>query len=664
MSKCLFCGSDMQIVKELVYESKIVKIAENIPRLDKIKKEFYIGDHIVKISEDNITAVTLNKFSNCVFEISCKDWLEWVSNKTLSHILDHGKEKLGSLMDAVELAAVALIKKMGCNINSNTAKQTFASDREFTLVVHDAFYDLREIKCQLEDMRNSSYEEIKKKYTTQKSSHWSGGGFGIAGAIKGQISAGLMNLGETAFKGIANTVGSIIEKGRINNYVDEIERELIISPMYPLYFKTIWQDYFRSFHRTLRRMIETESNVENTSICYNWGDNLKFDFSVCDEQSAVNRLNSDIYDINAYVNLYLINREYGKILCKMADCCGILDIVESAFLQYVDEKIIADLDLNSLGYDLPYEKLMTLKEDVDEMEENNSIFQHPPTGIFAKMALEYSKDFNNLSHEALEDFKKNFDKQEENKSDYLELYRKLLVIREQEYSKKLNELCKSIGIKKERFKKSNILQIKEKTVNKDTERLCKLENICSRDQNIFSEIVSFIDSISARKDKFEIAALRNWLYNIFKCVTAENEDAFKFFVDYFVEKASELSSAILLECVIGRRCYTFGSLTNENGMVDKNKLTFVEHAVKDGNIFAMTIIGDFYLTTKTQKDLGVNFIEKAARNLETTALRKIGNWYECGKNNYPQDKEKAKQYLLISFVMGDKEAGKIIMNYK
>ncbi|MCM1062116.1 MAG: hypothetical protein NC452_17780 [Eubacterium sp.] len=648
----------MQIVKEDIFESQIEQISKNIPQLGNIKKEFTIGDRIVRIPEEAIITVTLNKFSSCVFEISCNDWLERVNNRTLSYILDNGKKELESIMDAVELAAVVLMKKMGCKIDSNT-KQVFVIGRQDTLVNQGFFYDLREVKYQLDDMRNSSYEEIEKKYTTKKISRWSGGGFGIAGAIKGQISAEIMNLGATAISGIANGIGSFIDKRQVNNFVDNIESEFRKSPEFSLYFKEIWQEHFKSFHKTLKRTIESKLNIKSQSIGYNWGDDLKFNFSKCDEQSAIDKLNNDIYDINAYVNLYLLNREYGKELCKMADCCGFLDVVEASFLQYDDQKIAA-LDINSLGYDLPYERLKSIKEDIDGLEENNSIFQRSPAGIFAKMALEYSKNFNDLSREALEGFKKDFDNLGENKGNYYELYRMLLVMREQEYSKKLNEICSSVGVKKDRFKKSRILKIKDKTVNQNTEQICRLESICSKDQNVFSEIVSFIDSISARKDKFEIAALRNQLYNTFKCITAKNEDAFKFFVDYFVDNASNLSSDILLECIIGRKCYTQGNLTNENGGVDKNKLTFVEQAVKDGNVFAMTILGDFYLTTKTQKELGVKLLEKASRGLETTALKKIGNWYECGQNNYPEDKEKAKQYFLISFVMGDKEAETLI----
>ena len=118
---------------------------------------------------------------------------------------------------------------------------------------------------------------------------------------------------------------------------------------------------------------------------------------------------------------------------------------------------------------------------------------------------------------------------------------------------------------------------------------------------------------------------------------------------------SKLSSDIVLECVIGRKCWLYAN-NNEDGTIDKNKLTYIEQAVKEGNIFAMSIIGNFYLSTKSQKDLGIKFIEKASQCLEITSLKEIENWYECGINGYPKNEEKAEQYFLISFIMGCEEA--------
>ena len=659
MSKCLICGSDTQIIHELIFDSAIEKIAENIPDLDNTEKVFKIGENTIKIPKENIFAVILNKFSSCIFETSWNELLEWINCKSFDCILDKGKEKLGSLMDATELTAVALMKKMGCNVGSNTAKQTFASVRESTLVLQDTFYELEMLKEQLENIKDSSYEKIKKNYTTPKSSHWSGGGFGIAGAVKGQITAGIMNLGETALMGIANSIGSYAAKSSIDNYINKAKNEVQSSPLFQLYFKKIWHDHFKSFYATLKRKIASELKIENLNAGYNWGNDLECDLSVCDEQSAINKLNANIYDLNAYISLYSINRKYGKELCSIADYCGILDIVESAFLEHVDEKVIANLDINKLGYDLSYEKLEALKKDIDDMEDNNSIFQHLHTDTFDIMAKEFSNEFNNLSCEGLEAFKKSIGKQEENKSNYQHLYLKLLVMKEQEYSKKLNELCSSVGITKN---KDSV------RVKIETEKICKLENICSSNLDILSEIILFINSVSERQNIYEIATLKNQLYNIFQHIKVQEENLFKFFIDYFVDNATEFSSCILLECVLGWECLINIDFINASGIINQDKLEFVEKAAKNGNIFAMSIIGDFYMKTDREilpfgktKETGKKYIENAAKGMEITALKEIGSWYGYGTNNYPKDKKRAEQYLLLSKEMGCKDAENIML---
>ena len=662
--KCLFCGLDTQVINNFVFGSKINKIVQSITQINNTKEVFHIGDNIVTILEENILAVTLNKFSSCIFEASWKELFEWITQYSFDAIIEKGAKKLESLMVATELAAAALMKKMGCYVDSRIVEEKLSCDRKNILKLTDPFYDLKVIKDQLDDMKEESFDNIKKKYTTQKSSRWVGGGFGVTGAIKGQLTAGIMNLGETAIQGVFNSIGSFAEKSQIRSRIEKAKSDLHKSFEFQLYFQSLWRDYIKKFHCTLKNVVLSQFKSKNMTADYNWGENLKYDFSTYDEESAIKKLNTNVYDLNAYISLYLIDRKNGKDLCRLADYCGILDIVESAFLQYSDGKIIANLNANKLGYDLSDNELAFFKKAIDELEENNTVFQRLSTDLYTMEAQKYSKEFNELPCEKVKEFYEEYEKDAPDPYEDKNIFLWNLVIKEQEYSKKINELCPIIEIKKTKYNKDRVLKIKEKTISIDMEKICILENICSMDQNVIATVVSFIDSISARKNYFEIAALRNRLYNIFKCVKEENEEAFKFFINYFVDNSTRLSSEILLECVIGRRCYTYANFISKDGTLNRNNFSYVEQAVKDGNVFAMSIIGNFYMTTQSQKDLGIKFIEKASQSLEITALQEIENWYEFGKNGYLQDKEKAEQYFLLSFVMGDKEAAKKFLELK
>ena len=81
----------------------------------------------------------------------------------------------------------------------------------------------RDISVQLIDLAETmaSYRAAK----SSRRSYWQGGGFGIAGAIRGALTASALNLGSDIMHSIGNTIGSSSDRARLRKVEQDIYQE-------------------------------------------------------------------------------------------------------------------------------------------------------------------------------------------------------------------------------------------------------------------------------------------------------------------------------------------------------------------------------------------------------------------------------------------------------
>lgn len=372
MSKCMFCHTDMQLISEVIFDYTVGKIIPSCPKFD-IDNEisFQIGSHPISVCKENRLAIALNSFINQLFENSWNELVEWIHQKSFNTIVKSGAEELRSLSESILLDTAAFLRGAGCDIDSNYMDNNFA----FMLNVSYLMEPIYEIAAEFGEAKEMM-DIARKNAATPRTSHWVGGGFGLGGALKGTAVAGALNLGGEAVNGMKNFLKSQITDWYTRSLIEKGKDEVKRSQEFLLGIKEIWKEHLMSLHKALITLMPSELKINDFRPLYNWGEELQFKFSSCSERDAIHMLITNLYDVNAYINLYLLNREYGNTLSEIADYCGILDIVGNAFAQYGDKEIITTMDESALGYDTPYKELEELMQRVDRLETHNPIYQH------------------------------------------------------------------------------------------------------------------------------------------------------------------------------------------------------------------------------------------------------------------------------------------------
>lgn len=371
MSKCPFCQADMQIINETIFDSTLNKIMPFCPKFDVNEgKTFQIGGYTISVPESHRFVIALNNFMNLVFENSWKELAEWMHYLSFDTMVEVGEKKLQSLAEDIALSAVAFMRSSGCEVDSHYAEKSLA----FLWDVSYMWEPVYEIAKGFGDAKKIM-DIARKNAATPRTNRWVGGGFGLGGAVKGTVIAGALNLGGEALHGAKNLAKSQVANLYNRRIIRQSKNEIKESQEFQMGIKDMWRNHLMTLHMILKTFMATKLDVGDFKSPYDWGEDLQYTFSQCSEENAANLLAKNLYDVNAYINFYLANREYGKALCEMADYCGILDVVGKAFVQYGDKSIIAKMDEKSIGYDTPYRDLETLKQEIDTLENCNLIYQ-------------------------------------------------------------------------------------------------------------------------------------------------------------------------------------------------------------------------------------------------------------------------------------------------
>lgn len=387
MTKCPFCNADMQVVDELIFDSTVRKLMPLCPPYNvNVEQSFHVGSHVISVPKTYGAMIALNNFANLIFENSWNDLAEWMHTMSFDTMVEVGEKKLRSLADDIALVSVAFMRSSGCEVDSHFAEENLS----FLWDVAYMWEPVYEIARNFGDAKKIM-DIARKNSATPRTRRWVGGGFGLIGAAKGVVVSGALNLGGEALHSAKNFAKSQVSDLYNRMVIQKSKNEIKESNEFRTGIKDMWQNHLKTLHMILKTYMAEKLGIEDIHSNYNWGENLQYNFAPCDEGSAARMLNENLYDINAYLNLYLANREYGRSLCEIADYCGILDAVGNAFAHYGDNAIIAKMDETSIGYDTPYRDLEIMVQEIDSLENCNLSYQRISSDPLIIREQQYAK---------------------------------------------------------------------------------------------------------------------------------------------------------------------------------------------------------------------------------------------------------------------------------
>lgn len=182
------------------------------------------------------------------------------------------------------------------------------------------FHTLNEFSDQLVetmDLRNE-LEQVRSEQRENRG-HWQGGGFGVVNAIKGAITAELMNIGEGAIRG----AGDIIVDSRDNSRIFKIKLDLIKSkPWVDMLREALIKDSYSIFD-VYMSILESERQGQcppvdraNSEIYY---DNAKWVKEDTEKETLLLKsIELDPYNIDPYYDL-LEKYNLSKDVIRLAD---------------------------------------------------------------------------------------------------------------------------------------------------------------------------------------------------------------------------------------------------------------------------------------------------------------------------------------------------------
>ena len=124
-----------------------------------------------------------------------------------------------STIDRLFEESISYTVKLGVQIllNNNIShidQRTFRSKYEIQYFYRKVYIDeIREIETQMNE--SIEYLRLQREAKRQNRTYWTGGGFGIRGAIVGSMKASILNAGSSALSGIGNTFREVRDTNRI-----------------------------------------------------------------------------------------------------------------------------------------------------------------------------------------------------------------------------------------------------------------------------------------------------------------------------------------------------------------------------------------------------------------------------------------------------------------
>ena len=218
------------------------------------------------------------------------------------------------------------------------------------LLENDIFdYDINRFKEDYEEdiifEEGDNYSELAKRYgdISQKEfineekkaqiranrSHWTGGGFGVTGAIKGAVTAGAMNMAVGVFRGIGDSLEDSSDRRKFNNMKEKLLTEDVALDM----AEDLWDIIYYGISADFGDIMEEYGKPDVTSIV--WGNEKKAhaifnNLERVDSKEKKRKLLSEVLNLNPYNREYLHYLYYAQVDLEISK----KEIVD--FINYVD----------------------------------------------------------------------------------------------------------------------------------------------------------------------------------------------------------------------------------------------------------------------------------------------------------------------------------------
>ena len=371
MYKCPFCETkiDSALINEVVLENTWAEIAKSCPSFSKSKhKVFTVDEKGITISGENYVFANIHSFINKLYHQTLTD-IEYIYDHwTFDELVKRGEEFVYNKLSDVGNAILGFKYKNSGEITDDD-KFGFMMLMQHVEFAWAPIYATAEEFDDLQDV----LAERRNSMNIERTGQWVGGGFGLSGAIKGKIKADILNAGASAINSGRNLVRKTIQSGIDRSNINILKKEVKNSPeLKNAVFSEINQ-YFIDWTKTLSAIFIGDSN-KFEKVGMDTADMVKKQI-MPSYSEAFDILNTNPYNILAYVSIYHEKPQTGVALAEIVRFCGIETNVLPRF-QTVDKIRFNDgkIKLHSVGIDTDETDLRKIKEILVELEKNNPAY--------------------------------------------------------------------------------------------------------------------------------------------------------------------------------------------------------------------------------------------------------------------------------------------------
>lgn len=354
------------------------------------KMQFSINGTTVEISGKAYLSAVCSYFVSLAYRNSWTELENWVNLHSFDDIIRFGDEKVNEVALAVSYDTIAFMKKIGYEVDAELLETKFSEIfdmRYFWNAIYTAAMQFNDLKDELAVAR--------KKMKTPRTSQWVGGGFGIGGAVKGMLTAELLNAGGNVVHGVGNEIRSQMRKVYDNHQIKKAKEEVKRSPEFIAGIQKDWTKHMQNLYSYLKSIIK-EIGKDLDGKYYFIDLDSSYSYSKCTYQEAICLLKKNIYDMNGYMNLYRENRKLGKSLYEIASFLGFGNELSENWVTYVDCNIIRKLEIKDLGFGMPEDELRARVQEIKDLEDNNPIYESESELKLVQKEQEYSKKLSQI----------------------------------------------------------------------------------------------------------------------------------------------------------------------------------------------------------------------------------------------------------------------------
>ena len=393
--KCPYCNCtfDQNKLDKVIFDMTIDTIAKECVAIPKpYNKTFCIADTDVVITDELYLFGYVNCLINKLQEQFKTDLKEYIHNNFLSKLVDEGENYLSNHFEKAIYVVLGYMKANGLSV---TVKK-FTDMKSYLGRIPFIWQPVYTIASEFDEL-SSLLEARRNAMDTPRKTTWVGGGFGIRGAIKGQIKAGIMNAGGSLLNSAGNAARRAIQSHRDFETVRQAKNEIMESSEFINAILSESDEFFDDLRKRLLQELSKDSEKSKDISRKIIGKESDDNYSMS-KTKAIEALMKNPFDSAPYVSLYKHNRNNGAILSELAVFCGIENDVYYEFLWNVDNDIFEEkqLDLHSVGYDTPLDELLRINDVLVRLETNNPGFITNKDFLYAKNEQEYHQKVREL----------------------------------------------------------------------------------------------------------------------------------------------------------------------------------------------------------------------------------------------------------------------------